>query len=208
MTEVAICAVCGERTPLTADGLFDGFYVCANPSLQCLNVVAVRTGHQIVHTNSVLEVDRLPSMLSRSHALPLLPYGVAEVKADDEYVLVRLLCRSAKSEESFHCHAEKGDSLVLVCTDGKRYIGYLDSSVDDDGTPLLHQIFIADDHRKRGLGTEVLRYWAETYVFPRVEKFGIESPNARSLGILQKLGYIQRDGNKTIEVRCFICSLM
>src|SRR5437764_74760 len=83
---------------------------------------------------------------------------------EDEYVLVRLLCRSAKSEESFRCHAEKGDSLVLVCTDGRRYIGYLDSSVDADGTPLLHQIFIADDHRKRGLGTELLKYWAETYV--------------------------------------------
>jgi hypothetical protein len=152
MTDVAICAVCDERTPLTVDSLVDGFYLCANPNIQCLNVVAVRTGRQIVHTNSVLAVDWVPSMLSRSHALPLLPYRVTEARADDEYVLVRLLCRCAKREESFHCRAEKGDGLVLVCTDAKAYIGYLDSSTDDDGTPLLHQIFIADDHRSVAWG--------------------------------------------------------
>jgi GNAT superfamily N-acetyltransferase len=90
--------------------------------------------------------------------------------------------------------------------DTERFFGYVYSTIDDDGTPVLRQIFVDESRRRSGVGTALIQYWAEKYAFPKVEKFGIESPNYKSLGILEKLGYVRRDGDIAIGLRCSIFS--
>jgi GNAT superfamily N-acetyltransferase len=207
--QVATCGVCGEAVVLTMGTLDDaGLTICDNP--QCRNIIAVRVSSRYLQPQALLSTKWSPALARRAQPLESSRFRVAEVVTSNERLIPLLLCRVAQGERTgFRCWSELGDDmLLLACSDASRYVGYVFSSFDDDGTAVLRHIFVDAAVRGQGLGTRLLRYWAETYALPRRKPFGVESPNGTTKHMLVKLGYARMDGTTMVGLVCDVFSVL
>ncbi len=109
----------------------------------------------------------------------------------------------AQQEEApFRSVSEKDHRAALVFrSEQAAYIGFL---VWTEGGPLaLRQIFVRPEDRRKGYASDALRFWVEHYAEPLGRRFGVESPNDRTLRLLVKLGYARTKGKEVISVKCF-----
>ena len=96
----------------------------------------------------------------------------------------------------------------MVCFDDAGYTGFLVWTQIPRRTRtkcrvVLNQIFVRKEFRGRGLGTALVREWVKRFVPNRVEKFGVESPNASTRAILIRLGHAYRKDDKVICSNCY-----
>jgi GNAT superfamily N-acetyltransferase len=104
-------------------------------------------------------------------------------------------------EDKSFVFGDLGKYRAGLCFDKNAYHGCLIWS--PGGVPVMQRMFVSPDWRGQGLGTHLVRYWAERFAFPRTKRFGVQSPNAKTVGILIKLGYVRRVGDLDHMARCF-----
>jgi len=110
----------------------------------------------------------------------------------------------AKHEESGFLFGEQSEheaGLLLRESDSERYVGYLIWTEEDDAA-IVRQIFIKPEERRQGLAAAALQFWVERFGGVP-QRFGVESPNERTLGLLVKLGYARRQNGGVIGDKCF-----
>jgi len=67
-------------------------------------------------------------------------------------------------------------------------IGYYAYTTEENSLPILQQIFVRKEYRRRGYATQMVQNFLDTFKGP----VGIESPNEHSLKLLEKMGLVKR----------------
>jgi GNAT superfamily N-acetyltransferase len=195
---VATCSACEADVEMTAQGRCGLFYCC-----ECGNIVAVPYRNQKLQPQEVMNLARHPGLKKR--ATEIAPYIFATPRLGfPEHLAVGIMFKLAQQEDHSFKWGSERYHRDLLCFDAERFLGYLRWSHQRRKKEIiLHQIFVMTDLQRRGIGTTLLRHWAEKYAFPFVERFGAEQANEKSMGILQKLGYIRGTSNNTDWIRCY-----
>ena len=190
---VAVCGQCGEDVELNNHR--DNFHACT-----CNNIVGMvyQSGH--VNPRDVLDPKWNPGLIKEATQCDDWSFGVCRSEAD--FVLARLLIELAKDEDGRFLHAEGPDRKFGIAFDEKGYFGYV--MWTNKTLPLLKQIYVLKERRRKGLGTKMLKFWAEQFAFPCAAEFGLEDPNEQANGLLVKLGYAKRVGDGLVYTRCGI----
>jgi GNAT superfamily N-acetyltransferase len=164
---VAVCGLCGRDVRLTKSmlSLSTGcHYFCPH----CSNVVAARYAHKIVDIRDATKPSWNPELLRSAERVGRLRFGIC--RRQREHLVIRLLQRQAMGEENSLLFGDERKYRAGLCFDKNAYHGYLIWSSTQ--VPVLHQLFVHPDQRRRGLGTRLVRYWAERFAFPKTEHFG------------------------------------
>jgi len=181
---VVVCGGCGAEVPLIPSTVWDsGFHVC-----DCYNVVAIPQGEDFVDPRAVLDLEWNSDIRSRAEAFEAGWFAVSRILQDR--TVARLLQVLAKNDEGAFLYGNDNDHNIGLYFDANGYFGYV--MWTHKTIPVLRQIFVVKERQRMGLGTQMIRYWAERFAFPHVEKFGVEDPNEKSMGVLLKLGYVRR----------------
>jgi GNAT superfamily N-acetyltransferase len=116
----------------------------------------------------------------------------------------------AAEESSNFGYGSEEERKSIVFLDGEQYLGYLfwSKRADRQRAPVLHQLFLREQFRGKGLGTAVVRTWIEQVALPLSASFGVESPNARTQSILVGLGYAYFKDKAIIGRNCFFVPSM
>jgi hypothetical protein len=199
--QVTVCAGCGEKVALTPSSILSGlFYRCHD----CSNLIAVPFQNRMISPVEIMSFDWAPSLHKRSVLLDTSLFRVAECLNQEEKLIMRLLFVYAEQEDSHFIWREGFKSKCIVCMDSSQYIGFLRWS-NDKGEPVLRQIFIIKERQRQGIGTMLFQYWLNTYALPICNRFGIESPNSRTKGLLKKLGFVGKNGE---YIGCYIVNVL
>jgi GNAT superfamily N-acetyltransferase len=194
----AICANCNESISLTPRNLSGPFYIC----WKCENVVAVHHGnHRVVSPEQVLRLDWNPEMIARSQTVGNWRWSVCRTKK--EHLVARLLFLLASEEESGFIYGLESEHHTMLAFNDEQYLGYLfwsdnRSASAGEKEPVLRQIFVRAEFRRRGIGATMVQTWAEQLALPVAPRFGVESPNGHTRRILVRLGYAHTDGESDL----------
>jgi GNAT superfamily N-acetyltransferase len=192
----AVCQGCGKNVLLTNLNLCMAtgcHHICPG----CLNVVSVVCDENIVHPQDVLDPHWNPGLVRRADHYDGWSFAVCRSKKD--FAVARLLNLIARDEDSRFIYGRDQEHKVGVGFDEQGYFGYVMWTFKT--MPVLRQIFVLKERQRKGLGSRMLRYWAERYAFPYVEQFGVEDPNEKSMELYLKLGYVRREGGKIVGVK-------
>jgi GNAT superfamily N-acetyltransferase len=196
----AICVVCGKETPLT------GYHCSSGPAwfCECGNMLVHKVANSFVSPAEILRFNFASGLHERSARLTK-SVRVSDCRTKREHLITRLLFYLGKQEEGAFIFGDWKERKALLCMSEKDYIGYIFWSNSGGKTPVIRQIFVRKEWQRQGVGTAMMKYWAENYAFPFTERFGVESPNIKSYGILQKLGYVEidRKANLVKFIRCY-----
>jgi GNAT superfamily N-acetyltransferase len=89
----------------------------------------------------------------------------------------------------FHRLDRRYFTVYLLLVDGKP-VGYAAWNLFDDGVPVLRQLYIVPEKRRKGYGSRLLvESWR---MFKPTEMFYVESPSNATLNMLVKLGFAKR----------------
>jgi GNAT superfamily N-acetyltransferase len=114
-----------------------------------------------------------------------------EVKGDVLHARLRYLNDLARQEnKSFHSIDNNLRGYIAFSKD--RLLGYLSWNSDQDGTPVIRQIFIIKDSRRNGVASLLVQHFVSRNCDNRKNSqspFCVESPNDASIGLFKKLGY-------------------
>src|SRR6267143_408630 len=77
---------------------------------------------------------------------------------------------------------EEHDAGILLRSDQSAYVGFLIWT--GGSTAVLRQIFVRSEDRRKGYAGEAVRYWVRNYADLLDSRFGVESPNERTLRLL------------------------
>lgn len=98
----------------------------------------------------------------------------------------------------------------MVVFNDQKFVAYLLWSDDRGGQagkrePVLRQLFVRKEFRREGIGTAMVRTWADQFAFPiDVDGlFGVEDPNNDAQRILVKLGYAHIEGQTLVGEKCY-----
>jgi hypothetical protein len=88
------------------------------------------------------------------------------------------------------------DFTVYMLYKGEKPVGYAAWNLWKDGKPVLRQLYITPEERRRGYGCFLLQEsWR---LFKAGEAFLVESPSHATLNMLVKLGYAKREGEACV----------
>lgn len=125
-----------------------------------------------------------------------------------DFASLAILLLDAKKEErgfrmSPYSHRQDFTNYLLI--KGDEFIGYASWNLLK-GTPTLRQIYIVEHERRKGYGSILLRESLKLFAGSEVE-FIVESPNEKTLAMLLKLGYVEKDevGYRGVKVRFIYC---
>lgn len=176
-------------------------YACS----QCDNLIAVHYGRELFTPATILQLDWSPPLIQRGEQLGPFRWTISATKKDD--LVARMLWLEAKLEDDgFRFNALHRRMLFF---DESGFLGYLfwsETRHEETGKkePVLRQIFVKKEFRKKGIATAAIQLWAERFAFPLAAKFGVESPENDTIRILARLGYVERDDkNKFIATKCY-----
>jgi len=120
-----------------------------------------------------------------------------------DLLAVTLLQVLAKQEQSGFLFGEQSEheaGLLLRGSDNRRCVGYLIWTEED--AAIVRQIFVRLEERRQGLAAAALQFWVERFG-GLSQRFGVESPNEKTLGLLVKLGYAKWQNGGVIGDKCF-----
>jgi GNAT superfamily N-acetyltransferase len=169
----------------------------------CRNVVAVDYRNSFISAADVLRPEWNPALLA--HSDPVDDWRFALCCRRREFLVVRLLHLLALDDEPGFIYGRDEDHNAAVGFDSDGYFGYL-LWTDGDTQPTLRQLFVTRERRRRGLGRRLLQHWAERIGLRASERFVVESPNEKSIGILIQLGYAERTDAGVNGLRCLFTS--
>jgi len=201
---VVNCNHCGTKVSLTPRNLsINGLgYVCS----ECLNFVAFKFNGHFYQPRTVMNLKWNKDMKRRGIQIgDELVFTECKTKKDN--FILRILNMIAKEENlgflTPNLEVHKG--ALLIDRKKEKYIGYIfwhwkkfkgESSVK----PVLNQIFVVEDERRKGYGTKMIKTWVENIIEGR--SFVVEEPGIEALKILVKLGYAEVNGEKVIGKKC------
>jgi len=131
--------------------------------------------------------------------------GVVETTTNRELLIVHVMQFLAREEgEPFRSATlEEYQCCLLYHRPLRVFLGFLMWS-NGDTEATLHQIFVVPRARRKGLAAQFLRFWVREYADQVSDRFAVESPNEKSLGLLVKLGFTTLDPKDVHESKCFL----
>jgi hypothetical protein len=114
----------------------------------------------------------------------------------------------AKKEDTGFLYIRENEQKAGLVFDDKKekYVGFI--SWTENKNPILRQIFIIKDERRKGYATKVLTFWVDNFSDKISDKFGVESPNEKSQNLLVRLRYAKIEGENIKGLKCFFVSSM
>jgi len=199
-TVIGQCAHCGKEVSFASSSSGVVGPLCS--SIACSNYVAVAHANSFLQPHTVLDPGWNRGLQSRLRQLaPGLLF--ARCRSGKDFVTLRVLQVLAKQDDARLNFANPQDHSSLLCLDAKRqkYIGFLIWSEGE--SPVLRQLFVVKNERRKGYASEIVRFWVARYASKSQERFGIEGPNDAALALHVKLGHIKIEGSSMIGVKCY-----
>ena len=124
-----------------------------------------------------------------------------------DHPVARVLFWLASEEDRAFIYGRESEHHTMLALNDEGYLGYLfwsDNRSRSSGKrePVLRQLFVRKEFRRQGVGTMMVEMWADRIAFPLAPKFGVESPNADTQGMLVRLGYAHIDGQNIVGTKC------
>jgi len=119
------------------------------------------------------------ALLEAKNERDLEPVIVLGVMAKEEECSFRVMTPTKVNRERFK---------VFLVANEKEFVGYVLWNVFS-GKPCVRQIYVRPEFRKKGIASAVFKKFVDAHGHVYVE-----SPNAASLRILEKLGYVEKTG--------------
>lgn len=197
--DIAVCAGCSADVPLTPDYAGSVGYLCP----ECGNYVALHYGNRRVEPHTLLRVGWNRGLRARARKLTKNLW-FAKCSSQKDYLVITALQVLAQGDDPsfrFVSRDEHMAGILIAKSNGASYGGFLLWTEDEHA--ILRQIFVASELRGQGHAAAALRFWVEHHADHLNDKFGIESPNEKSIGLLLKLGYARLENGATIGRKCF-----
>ena len=155
---------------------------------ECLLTIAIN-GEHLTELEKITQKD-LNTSEGVNDNLYLFP-----VKTQRQKILLRILNIAAKKEDETFKNlprpiSENSDSHQYVLLSAEKLIGYLAFIPNWEDSPLLNQIYIVPEERRKGYARKLVQYFIEKNCNPSSETlFSVESPNEASHMLLfNKMG--------------------
>lgn len=187
------CPKCGKYIENTSDNVsWTGVFreiVCP----LCMGIVAIN-GKHMIKQETITEKD-----MEQSHKLDENLYYF-EPRNKRQEILVRILNIGAMKEETSFKNmprpkAEKSNVTQIVMLSEEKLMGYISFALAwKDNLPLVNQLYVVPEERRKGYATKVFQLFIEKYCDPASETlFYVESPNEKSYELItKKLGIGER----------------
>jgi hypothetical protein len=192
--QIVLCGACDKAVEIIGRNHSMGgpFYVCH----ACGNVVAFEYGKRVVSPRDVLRLEWSPQLRKRANDIG--PWRWTVCKSKREHLVVQVLVSLAQADDESFLFPTGREDKAIVCFDNSSYIGYLlwsdcHSERKESREPVLRQVFVRSDWRRKGVAMDLIRTWADRFAFPLAPAFVVESPNEKTIGVLMKLGYLSSD---------------
>lgn len=211
---ISTCNTCGKVVNLSEDtkDWFGSGYFC--PS--CNNKLAVELDGDIVDVESLLKLN--PSIPEKAEKINKTLHSVLGV-TDKDWEIFMALNYLAANDKTIECpfhivdSDEKDETSTLLLFDKQRkiYVGFLDWATNEGeygtdyrGSDVLFHIYILEDERNKGYGTEAMNYWVENHAKKVNGKFGIELPPKSQLkNVLINLGHAKEVDGKFVPINFY-----
>ncbi|WP_209625492.1 GNAT family N-acetyltransferase [Methanobacterium petrolearium] len=199
MKAVLTCSKCQTKihdTPSYGSRFFSCY--------ECRNVVAVKYNKKFYQPTEIIN-----TRFQSPESLKGLGRGINLVECRNlrtTLPLYLLEFLSHEEENGFLSFKSKYQNAILLYVHNE-CIGYLIWSFkkrEHDGCPILRQVFIKKEHRKKGWGSLLIQTWYNIYVTSNGGKFGVENPNNITFKILINLEHITKDKNNLEYKDCFL----
>lgn len=198
------CNVCGLENYASAVRKED-FMTCL-----CKNVMAIKYNKDLVWPKTILtkqwNEDRLKNNMDDGdiHFLQiqnLFPRFLF-CQTEKDFIVLRLLQTLAKQDDSsFNYYNKDSRNKVMIIYYTSFYYPYIGYIIwtpgKDNEKPILRQCLVLEEHRKKGYGTAILKYWHE-YILKQSD-FVVESANEITGHILVKLNYATSNSDGSIH---------
>jgi predicted acetyltransferase len=203
---VVICKICGAEVSLTQENLdmLGGYsYMCP----RCMNHVAIKFKNYVIQPQTVMNLKWNRTIKNRATQIENdLSFATCEDKKD--ILILKIMQLMAKKEDTGFLYIRENEQKAGLVFDDKKekYVGFI--SWTENKNPILRQIFIIKDERRKGYATKVLTFWVDNFSDKISDKFGIESPNEKSQNLLVRLRYAKIEGENIKGLKCFFVSSM
>lgn len=132
---------------------------------------------------------------------------IIEVKTQKHKAVLRYLNIIAQKEDSTFLSIPKPGVRAFILSKVKPvgYISFTKKKREYEGVPVIRQLFVKQEARRRGHATELVKYLLERQCYKsnsQGNSFLIESPNRKTLRLLEKLGFLKRVGQNVTLINC------
>lgn len=190
------CKNCKRYLPIVREHLIFIFpaYMC----VWCKNIVAIKYKNKFIQPQELFKVSWNGSIKKRANKVSdKLMFSECTTKKD-RFVL-NFFNLLAKGERTFF-HSIPESTKAGLFFDKDKSLGYITWTKNKH--LVLRQIYVTEKERKKGYGTEMIKYWIETIA--KEQKFVVESPEDNLDRILIKLGYAEKKGKIIRYKKCYI----
>jgi GNAT superfamily N-acetyltransferase/uncharacterized protein YbaR (Trm112 family) len=179
-----LCEKCLSYVPDVSDYRcnIDKDLLCSH----CNRIVAY--GPTPIHVSEVRKISC--EMLNEGQAIGASLYLV-KARKRTERARLRYLNDLAQQEEKHFLSISK-DSKGYLIFSKKKLLGYLSWNRNEDKTPVIRQLYVVQEMRRKGLGSILVKHFVDEECSNRRDKyplFLVESPNEAAVELLTKLGY-------------------
>jgi len=175
--ETVQCRKCGIEVTCTWENFAIGSQTPIVICPECLDMLAVKWGQRWIPPEEFLKTRKRRN-------------GLFPVKTPRERLTLKILCFMAGKENSEFCLGIDASKCVILWVEGEAIGYYYAYKLKSCGLPCLGQLYVRPEFRRRGYATRMVQHWLENNPGEVV----VESPNAATLHILEKLGLVKRDG--------------
>jgi ribosomal protein S18 acetylase RimI-like enzyme len=201
--DVLTCANCGNDVPATPNNLYsDWGYICS----KCNSTVAITFENNLLQPSTIFDISSSLEIVGRDGEIDD-QLRIAEIRTAWELLVVHVMQSMAREEHEpfMNARLEEQRTALVFLPEDKKIVGYILWS--DDGTEAtLRQIYVLPAERRKGIASRLLDYWVREYADKVGDRFAVESPNEKSVGLLIKLGLF--DESQASSSKCFfICEM-
>lgn len=194
------CKKCQTKISVTPSNAMGSFYLCFN----CReNIVGVEYNEEFYQPSEIMNLGfQHPEKIKR---IGKESYLIECRNIRTNLTLQMLQFLSQEENDGFLSFQPDYQRAMLLYVQDQ-CIGYLIWSLEKNkfnGSPILRQIFIQNEHRRNGYGSLLLQKWFEFYVKSKGKKFGIENPKPFTMKILISQNHIIKKENRLEYVDCF-----
>jgi GNAT superfamily N-acetyltransferase len=198
-SRATVCEACGVSVSLTHENkdMLGGFaYICP----ACNSIVAISYKGQKFRPLTVLSVSWNESLKESALRVTRNLY-FAECKDQKALLALCLMQLYAKREQSgFLYLREAHKSALCFDTESNKIVAFVVWSENHEA--IARQLFVVAEERRKGIASDLLRFWVKKFADRLSNTFLAESPNHKSIGLLVKLAYAKRKGKKIVGTKC------
>jgi len=198
MKPVLTCSKCHAKIPDTPS-YGSRFFSC----YKCRNVVAVKYNKKFYQPTEIIDIRfQSPESLKRvGKEINLVECH--NLRTTLPLYLLEFFSHNEKNGFLSFKSNYQNAILLYICDECIGYLIWTFKKSEHDGCPILRQIFIKKEHRKKGWGSVLIQKWHKIYI-TNGSKFGVENPNHITFKILKNQEHIIKDNNNLEYKDCFL----